>query len=83
MHIKVDQSGKIEVLTIGTVLAFSNEITATLLIPVSAKRETYQALKSRGIKPKSASSSGTWERRIDATLLLWQPTGASVSQTKR
>lgn len=52
MHIKVDQSGKIEVLTVDTVLAFSNEITATLLIPVSAKRETYQALKSRGVKPK-------------------------------
>jgi hypothetical protein len=45
MHIKVDQSGKIEVLTVDTVLAFSNEITATLLVPATAKRETYQALK--------------------------------------
>jgi len=52
MHIKVDQSGKIETLTVDTVLAFSNEITATLLVPATAKRETYQALKSRGVKPK-------------------------------
>ena len=52
MHIKIDQSGKIEVLTVDTVLAFSNEITATLLVPAAAKRETYQALKSRGVKPK-------------------------------
>jgi len=44
MHIKVDQSGKMEVLTVDTVLAFSNEITATLLIPVSVKRETYQTI---------------------------------------
>jgi len=52
MHIQVDQSGKIEVPTVDTVLAFSNEITATLLVPAAAKRETYQSLKSRGVKPK-------------------------------
>lgn len=52
MHIKVDQSGKIETLAVDTVLAFSNEITATLLVPAAAKREAYQALKCRGVKPK-------------------------------
>lgn len=52
MHIQVDQSGKIEVLTVDTVLAFSNEITTTLLVSATAKREAYQSLKSRGVKPK-------------------------------
>lgn len=53
MHIQVDQSGKIEVLTVDTVLAFSNDITVTLFVPATAKRETYQTLKNRGVKPKA------------------------------
>lgn len=52
MRVEVDQSGKVEVLTVDTALAFSDGITASILIPAAVKREVYQRLKARGVKPK-------------------------------
>jgi hypothetical protein len=47
LHIEVDQSGKIEKTNIDTVLAFSNEKSATVLIPAQVKRTCLQALRPK------------------------------------
>jgi len=52
MCIEVDQSGKVEVLTVDTALAFSDGIAASILVPATVKREVYQRLKARGVKRK-------------------------------
>ena len=48
MHINVDQSGKIEKTNVDTVLAFSDEKSATVLIPAEVKRVCLQALRRGG-----------------------------------
>ncbi len=50
--IQVDQSGRTDVLTTDTALAFSDGIQAAILIPASAKRECYQRLKARGVRKR-------------------------------
>ncbi len=52
MRVEVDQSGKVEVLTVDTALAFSDGIAASILIPATVKREVYRRLKARGVKRK-------------------------------
>ena len=52
MRVEVDQSGKMEVLTVDTALAFSDGIAASILIPAAVKRQVYRQLKSRGVKHK-------------------------------
>ena len=47
MHLEVDQSGKIEDTRTHTVLAFSNEIQYSILIPVQVKRECVTTLRGR------------------------------------
>ena len=48
MHIEVDQSGKMEKMNVDTVLAFSDEKSAAVLIPAEVKRVCLQALRRRG-----------------------------------
>ncbi len=51
MHdIEVDQSGRTDILTVDTALAFSNDIQLAILIPKSVKRECYQLLKEEGMR---------------------------------
>lgn len=52
MRVEVDQSGKMEVLTVDTVLAFSDGISASILVPATVKREAHKQLKARGVKRK-------------------------------
>jgi len=51
MHdIEVDQSGRTDILTVDTALAFSDDIQSAILIPKSVKRECYQWLKKEGMR---------------------------------
>lgn len=53
MHnIEVDQSGRTDVLTDDTVLAFSDGIQAAILIPADVKRQCYQRLKATGLRKR-------------------------------
>ena len=52
MRVEVDQSGKMEVLTVDTALAFSDGIASSILVPAAVKREAYHTLKARGTRPK-------------------------------
>lgn len=48
--IEVDQSGRTDVLTVDTVLAFSNDVQESILIPRSVKQECYHCLKAQGVR---------------------------------
>ena len=53
MHdIEVDQSGRTDVLSADTVLAFSDEIQIAILIPASVKRRCYHRLKATGLRKR-------------------------------
>ncbi len=53
MHnIEVDQSGRTDVLTNDTALAFSDGIQAAILIPASVKRQCYWQLKKTGLRKR-------------------------------
>jgi len=53
MHdIEVDQSGRTDVLSDDTALAFSDEIQAAILIPANVKRRCYQRLKATGLRKR-------------------------------
>ncbi len=53
MHdIEVDQSGRTDVLTDDTVLAFSNGIQAAIFIPANVKRKCYRRLKAAGLRKR-------------------------------
>lgn len=54
-NIEVDQSGRIEVLTVDTALGFSNEHQAAILIPAAVKRNCSRELRARGVRPKMIS----------------------------
>jgi hypothetical protein len=49
MHVEVDQSGRIEFTKEGTVLAFSDGINFSVLIPAPVKRACVQELRDRGL----------------------------------
>jgi len=53
--IEVDQSGRIEVLTVDTAFGFSNDCQAAILIPAVVKRESSKVLRARGVRPKMIS----------------------------
>jgi hypothetical protein len=53
MHIKVDQSGKVEDTATDTVIAFSNEKKRAVLIPTTVKRNCLQELRREGKTGKS------------------------------
>ena len=53
MHVEVDQSGKIGDTGVPTVLAFSNRISFSILIPPAVKRESLRKLRARGRRGKS------------------------------
>ena len=48
MHVEVDQSGKVEDTRVDTVLAFSNGMNYTILIPAKVKRIVTKQLRGRG-----------------------------------
>lgn len=51
MHdVEIDQSGRTDVLTVDTVLAFSDGIQAAILIPATVKRQCYWLLKAAGLR---------------------------------
>jgi len=50
-HVKVDQSIKVEQMQGDSVLAFSDDVERTLLIPAQVKRACQQELRVRGVKP--------------------------------
>ena len=50
--VEVDQSGKVEETSQDTVLAFSNGITFTVLIPATVKRNCIRALRLQGTPAK-------------------------------
>jgi hypothetical protein len=50
-HVKVDQSIKVEQTQGDTVLAFSDDVERTLLIPAQVKRACQQEPRARGVKP--------------------------------
>jgi hypothetical protein len=52
--IEVDQSGRIEVLTVDTALGFSDDRQAAILIPAAVKRNCSRQLRARGVRPKLA-----------------------------
>ncbi|RME43679.1 MAG: hypothetical protein D6791_14880 [Chloroflexi bacterium] len=53
MHdIEVDQSGRTDVLTDDTVLAFSDSIQSAVLIPARVKRQCYRQLKAAGMRKR-------------------------------
>lgn len=54
-HIEVDQSGRIEVLTVDTAFGFSNDRQAAILIPAAVKRNCNRELHARGVRPKLVS----------------------------
>jgi hypothetical protein len=54
-NIEVDQSGRIEVLTVDTALGFSDDRQAAILIPVAVKRDCSRELRVRGVRPKMIS----------------------------
>jgi len=53
--VEVDQSGKMERLTVDTALAFSDGTTRSILVSATVKRIVYQELRERGVKPKLIS----------------------------
>lgn len=53
MHVEVDQSGKIGKTNEDTVLAFSNGINFTILIPRKVKQECLRRLRVQGLEPQS------------------------------
>jgi len=55
IHIQIDQSGRIEVLTVDTVLGFSNSRQRAVLISAAVKRNCSKQLLARGIRPKLVS----------------------------
>jgi hypothetical protein len=54
-NIEVDQSGRIEVLTVDTALGFSDDRQAAILIPAAVKRNCSKELRGRGVRPKMIS----------------------------
>jgi hypothetical protein len=51
MHdIEVDQSGRTDVLTVDTVLAFSDGLQVVILIPKAVKQACYHSLKASGVR---------------------------------
>ncbi|MFQ5854858.1 MAG: hypothetical protein ACE5LU_04335 [Anaerolineae bacterium] len=54
-HIEVDQSGRIEVLTVDTAFGFSNDRQAAILIPAAVKRNCSRELHAGGVRPKLVS----------------------------
>lgn len=54
-NIEVGQSGKMSNLGVDTVLAFSNDLSHTILVPAQVKRVLVQKLRDRG---KSKEDSG-------------------------
>lgn len=50
--IEIDQSGRMEDLGTKTVLAMSNGIQRTMLVPVNVKRNCAKVLRKRGTRPK-------------------------------
>jgi hypothetical protein len=53
MHdVEVDQSGRTDVLTDNTVLAFSNGIQSAIVIPAHVKRQCYHQLKAAGLRKR-------------------------------
>jgi len=54
-NIEVDQSGRIEVLTVDTTLGFSDDRQAAILIPAAVKRNCSRELRARGVRPKMVS----------------------------
>jgi hypothetical protein len=54
-HIQIDQSGRIEVLTVDTALGFSNDRQGAILISAAVKRNCSKQLLARGIRPKMIS----------------------------
>ena len=54
-NIEVDQSGRIEVLTVDTAFGFSDDRQAAILIPAAVKRNCSRELRARGVRPKMIS----------------------------
>jgi hypothetical protein len=54
-RIQVDQSGRIEVLTVDTALGFSNDRQVAVLISAAVKRNCSKQLRARGIRAKMIS----------------------------
>lgn len=52
MHVEVDQSGKIEQTRWDTILAFSDGLSSSILIPAKVKREAIVRLRSTGRRGK-------------------------------
>ena len=55
MDIEIDQSGRIEVLTVDTALGFSNKHQSAVLIPAVVKKQVSGRLFDRGVRPKLVS----------------------------
>ena len=55
IDVEVDQSGRIEVLTVDTALALSDAIQSAVLIPSAVKRKVWNELRARGVKAKMVS----------------------------
>jgi hypothetical protein len=68
-HIEVDQSIRVEQMQGDTVLAFSDDVERTILIPAQVKRACQQELRVRGVKP------GMIALRIFAAGILLLPEG--------
>jgi hypothetical protein len=58
--VEVDQSGRVESTDVDTVLAFSNGITASILIPAVEKREYLKRMRQRGLRRVRARELLTW-----------------------
>jgi hypothetical protein len=55
VNIEIDQSGRIEVLTVDTAFGFSNRRQSAILVPVAVKRQVSGQLHARGVRPKLVS----------------------------
>jgi hypothetical protein len=53
--VEIDQSGRIEALTVDTALALSDAIQSAVLIPSAVKRKVWNELRTRGVKAKMIS----------------------------
>ncbi|MBI3362751.1 MAG: hypothetical protein HY023_16745 [Chloroflexi bacterium] len=49
-EVEVDQSGRTDVLAVGTVVAFSDGLQSSLRISSKVKRECFRRLKARGVR---------------------------------